>query len=88
VFACTVQIPLTTAAAAAMWNGWIIASGGAVTALTTPTSATPYVAMITGNIIASTGGVVQVQHASGGSGFGVTVKQGSWGIVNTLATVG
>jgi hypothetical protein len=75
----TVAIPSTTAAVSAVFFGYIVTSGGTVGATSTPVAATTYHAMIEGQIVVSTGGTIQVQHASNTTGTNITVKQGSYG---------
>lgn len=87
MFSASVMAPVSTAAdgTANIFYGWITTSGDSVIGTGTPATTTNFTAFVEGAIIASTGGTVQVQHGSEVTGSAVTVKQGSWGIIDLIA---
>jgi hypothetical protein len=86
MFSASVMAPVSTAAdgVANIFCGWITTSGDAVIGTGTPNATEDFTAFIHGAIIASTGGTVQVQHATEVTGSNITIQQGSWGIVNKI----
>ena len=86
VFAAVVNNPVSTATdgVTSIFRGFITSSGDAVIGTGVQAINTNYMAQIDGVILPSTGGTVQVQHASGVTGSNVTIKQASWGLVNKV----
>ena len=90
IFSASVMGPVSTAAdgTASIFRGWITSSADPVIVTGTPAvggASGNFFVIIEGIILASTGGQAQVTHASEISGSNITIKQGSWGIVDTLA---
>lgn len=77
VMAATVNIPFAADGQAAMWHGVINSSGDSVVSTGVPVANVDQLAIITGIIIPSAAGNVQIQYASEVNGSGVIVRQGS-----------
>jgi hypothetical protein len=79
-----VSIPVTTAGTAGEFHGWITASGGKVTSSATPTNSATYLAIVEGNILPSTTGILQLQFCSEVASSNAIMKQGSVGFLYTI----
>ncbi len=83
-FTARAVIPVAAAGTDADMSGYIIASGGTVTAATTPVASTKYCAMVTGTILPSADGVLQLTYGTEVAGSAVSTFVGSYGMLTTL----
>lgn len=85
VFTATAQAWSSAAdGTAAAFFGRITTSGDAVTATGSEAANTTYLALIKGVLVPSADGTLQARYASEVSGSTVTIKQGSYGVLETL----
>lgn len=83
-FSCTAQIPIAAAGAGGTLQGYITASGGAVTGTAVAAINTDYLAVVDGLILPSANGTLQLQFAAETTGATVTCRQGTCGVLYTL----
>jgi hypothetical protein len=82
-----VDIPVTATAGTTFYHsGFISATGGSVTATSSPTVKTNVMAFITGTITPSANGTLHVFNASEAAcASGILIKAGSYGILNKIS---
>lgn len=78
-FACKGMIPIAVAGAGSDLQGFITASGGSVIGTAVPAINTDYLAVVSGIIVPSANGTVQLQFAAETTGATVTCRQGTLG---------
>lgn len=84
VYSARVGIPVAADGVAGDLQGWLTTSGDSVLGTGVQAITTTYAATIRGVILPSASGTLQVQYASEVSGSGVTIKQGSHGIMRVV----
>ncbi len=84
-FTATVEAQAAADGTAAAFVGWLSSSGDAVTASGVETATTvTYIATVSGVLVPSADGVLQLQHATEVGGSGITPKAGSYGILRDI----
>lgn len=84
VYSARVEIPVAADGTSGDLQGWLTTSGDSVLGTGVQAITTTYAATIRGLILPSASGTIQVQYASEVSGSGVTIKQGSHGIMRVV----
>lgn len=84
VYSARVEVPVAADGVSADMQGWLTTSGDSVLGTGVQAITTTYAAIIRGLILPSANGTIQVQHATEVAASGVTIKQGSHGVMRTV----